>query len=357
MEASEQPQIVEAFLLVEQPRQRLGYWTKALAALDTPDAPPVYSIIAYYDPTSDQALLDVQYEAASANMKFVVEVALLAEVGMVQPAELSEGERVRFLAERLPRCTIRVTSQRSPAAALIEVVRRIKDIRQSKLVTQPPPIPQAALARSVNPRGDTDDPVMLVQAKGTRDNLERLPDELGDGPEAPPPPRRESAQEILKRDDRHRTVPMPFELSQKLIGESSQLMDLRQLKPPPRTEVTPPPVMRTERASMPQLPLPAPAPTEPNPIVRPDAKIADAPTNVREKTPQPSSRRNEKATVREKTPPPSRTIDPAQRLLTDVDPLPPTPPTPRMPSTRMPSPRLRHEGHADPYLPPSPGAP
>src|SRR5262245_55525945 len=193
MDAVEHGQIVDAFLLIEQPRQRLGHWTKSLAALDGPRAPTPLAIIAYYDPTCDQALLDLQYAGDSANMKFVVEIALLAEVGMVQPAELSEGERVRFLAERLTRSTIRVTSQSTTAGALTELVRKIKDVRAHKVVTVPPPIPQAAFARSMQPRGDTQDPVMLVNAKGTRDDLERLPnplpDPLGDGPEPPPPPR------------------------------------------------------------------------------------------------------------------------------------------------------------------------
>ena len=45
MASTEQPHIVEAFLLIEQPRQRIGHWTKALAALDEPNAPPVMAII------------------------------------------------------------------------------------------------------------------------------------------------------------------------------------------------------------------------------------------------------------------------------------------------------------------------
>src|SRR5688572_14379325 len=141
METTERTLIVEAFLLIEQPRQRLGHWTKALAPLDDDDAPPIRTIVAYYDPSSDQALLDLQYEVATANMKYVVDVALLAEVGMVQPAVLSEGERVRFLADRLARCTIRVTGQRSVAAALTELVRKIRDTRVSapRVPTHPPP--------------------------------------------------------------------------------------------------------------------------------------------------------------------------------------------------------------------------
>ena len=91
--------LVEAFLVIEQPRQRLGHWTQALAALDSPMAPPLASIVAYYDPGNDQALLCLRYDSMAlgpTRLEFVVEVALLSEVGMIQPAELSDFERRRF---------------------------------------------------------------------------------------------------------------------------------------------------------------------------------------------------------------------------------------------------------------------
>jgi hypothetical protein len=336
MQPSEIPQTVEAFLLIEQPRQRLGHWTRALAALDGPDAPPIAAIIAYYDPTSDQALLDLQYEASTANMAFVTEVAVLAEVGMVQPAVLSEGERVRFLADRLTRCTIRVISERTATAALFEVVRKIRDGRAHKVVTQPPPIPQAALARSIAPRGDTDDPVMLVGAKGTRDNLERLPDD-----EQAETPRRETTVEErpaaeLARADRHRTVPMPIELAQRLIGESSQMMDLRTLPPPPpRSEPLP-------------LPLPPPDARTPTPTLRDQA---------------PAPSRHEKKTVKQKTPPPKlRELATPAHLRAEARHETPSPrerqPSPRLRDEarhRTPSPRMRTEGQkTDPFVPANP---
>jgi hypothetical protein len=353
MQPIEHPQTVEAFLLIEQPRQRLGHWTRALSALDSPDAPPIASIVAYYDPTSDQALLDLHYDAASANMKFVLDVALLAEVGMVQPAELSEGERVRFLAERLTRCTIRLTSQRSATAALFELVKKIRDGRASnKAGTQPPPIPQAALARSIAPRGDTEDPVMLVGAKGTRDNLERLPDEPTD--EVAPPPRRDTAParpaaQILASPDRHRTVPMPLDLAQRLIGESSQMMDLRTLPPPPPPRSEP-------------LPLPLPPPDLRTPMPQLTREPTPTPT-LRDNTPAPS--RNEKKTVKQKTPPPKlREQPPSARLREDARHHTPSPrgreltPPPRLRDEarhRTPSPRMRTEAQkTDPYVPANP---
>ncbi|HEX7704566.1 MAG TPA: hypothetical protein VF403_27690, partial [Kofleriaceae bacterium] len=92
--------LVEAYLLIEQPRLRLSHWTQMLAALDSPAAPPLASVVALYDPTTDQAILNLRYDELALGpnkLEFVVEVALLAEVGMIQPGELSDGERRRFL--------------------------------------------------------------------------------------------------------------------------------------------------------------------------------------------------------------------------------------------------------------------
>ena len=167
--------LVEAYLLIEQPRQRLGHWTQALAALDSSLAPPLASVVALYDPTTDQAVLNLRYDELALGpqkLEFVIEVALLAEVGMIQPAELSEGERRRFLTERLARCTLQIQSQRSAIGALTELVRRLRDQRNG---SRPPPFKH---------RGDTSDPVPLISAKGTRDDipqLERRPKTNPDG--------------------------------------------------------------------------------------------------------------------------------------------------------------------------------
>ena len=171
-------QLVEAYLLIEQPRQRLGHWCQALAALDSPMAPPLAAVTALYDPTSDQALLALKYDELALGeqrLSFVVEVALLAEVGMIQPDELSQAERRRFLTERITRCALQVSTQRSVIAALSELVKRIKEQRTAKP------------ARSIAPRGDTADPVLLVAAKGTRDNLQS-PTVVENAPAVKPPP-------------------------------------------------------------------------------------------------------------------------------------------------------------------------
>src|SRR5882724_5592348 len=120
---------IEVFLLIEQPRQRLGHWSQALAALDSPSAPPLGAIHAYYDATCDQALVELSYDPIALGeqkLAFVIEVALLAEVGMVQPHELGEMDRMRFLGDRLARCKLSVTYQRSVVGGLVELVRRIK---------------------------------------------------------------------------------------------------------------------------------------------------------------------------------------------------------------------------------------
>ena len=167
--------LVEAYLLIEQPRQRFGHWCHALGALDSPAAPPLASVVALYDPTTDQAVLNLRYDELALGprkLEFVVEVALLAEVGMIQPAELSDGERRRFLTERLTRCTVQIQTQRSAIGALSELVRRLRDQRTG---SRPPPFKE---------RGDTNDPVPLISAKGTRDDipqLERRPKTNPDG--------------------------------------------------------------------------------------------------------------------------------------------------------------------------------
>jgi hypothetical protein len=326
---------VEAFLLIEQPRQRIGHWTKALAALDGPCAPPVEAVIAYYDPTCDQALIDLQYAPAKANMKFVCEIALLAEVGIVQPTELSEGERVRFLADRLTRCTIRITSHRTAVGALAELVRRIKEVRASKHSSQPPPIPEKALARSVSPRGDTQDPVMLVHAKGTRDNLEPFPD---DGPEPPPPPRRDTTEadpvtppwdpaQTLASEERHRTVPMPLEMAERLIGESSGLLNLGSMpKPPARGSDSQLPGISTvdTRRKTRQVPAMDPGRRTPGPNRNnaPTAKV----------DPQPQLRNSvptQKLDAQGSSPTPTPTPTPRREALTE--PYLPTPGQPQLP--------------------------
>lgn len=167
--------LVEVFLLVEQPRQRLSHWSQALAALDDPAAPVLAGVDAYYDPASNQAIFRLRYDEQTLGpdrLSYVVEVALLAEIGMIQPAELSEGDRRRFVGDRLAACTVHVADQRKVVGALVELVRRV---RGQKSPTSPPaleatllPRARPAIAPKVRARVETGESLLVVTAKGTR---------------------------------------------------------------------------------------------------------------------------------------------------------------------------------------------
>ncbi|MFT3693944.1 MAG: PilZ domain-containing protein [Kofleriaceae bacterium] len=222
--------LVEAYLLVDQPRQRLGHWTQALAALDSPEAPPLASVVALYDPTTDHAILNLRYDELAlgpAKLEFVVEVALLAEIGMIQPAELSEGERRRFLTERLARCTIQVSTQRSANAALTELVKKLRTQRTSK-----PPINVA--------RGDTSDPIPLITAKGTRDNLRQITRE--EAARVTPFPRPSSPHKhVVSRSSRAETVAFEDEFNEPDETKPAPYVQLaRAASPKIQIEIEPP---------------------------------------------------------------------------------------------------------------------
>jgi hypothetical protein len=199
MQTTETSQRIEAFLLVEQPRQRLGHWINALAALDSPFAPTLAAVIAYYDQSTDQGLLNLQYSRDvldETGRQYLMNVAILAEVGMVQPAELSEGERVRFLSSRLSRCTIRVTSAQTAVGALTELVKRIKSERAPQAAKPPPP---------------------PVSARGTRDNLAKLANEASAALNAPG-----VSRDLVPRTNRHATARMPDDVATEL---SAKMLD------------------------------------------------------------------------------------------------------------------------------------
>lgn len=164
--------LIEAFLVIDQPRQRLSHWCTALSALDAPTAPPFATVIAYYDPTSDEALVGLRYDplaVGDAGLAFLIDIALLAEIGMIQPHELSEGDRRRFVAERLARCTVQVGEQRHVSSALTELVRRVREQRAN---VRPGAASSPPLSKPHSfPRGDTSDPYLLVKAKGTRNDV------------------------------------------------------------------------------------------------------------------------------------------------------------------------------------------
>lgn len=207
--------LVEAFLIVDQPRQRLGHWSHALSPLDDQAAPPLANVRAYWDPTTDQALINLVYDPfalGNDRLHYVVEIALLAELGMIQPAELSRGDRRRFLEERLARCSLRVDNQRNVVGALVELVKLIRELKS----------PSGRMVAS--PRGDTEDPVMLVTAKGTRDNLPRsdlpMPPPMRRRTEGSPPPTR-ITHNVVRNHHRAPTVQMPADEMERRASESA----------------------------------------------------------------------------------------------------------------------------------------
>lgn len=174
--------LVEVFLLVEQPRQRLSHWSQALAPLDGVEAPPVATVDVYYDPTSNQAIFGLRYDQLALGadgLKFLVEVALLAEIGMIQPAELSEADRGRFVGQRLARCTMHVGDQRKIVGALVELVRRVRSQQQKSATTRPMLAAMPSASRSLPavtpPAGDRGDvmnsmdPIMMLGRSAARD--------------------------------------------------------------------------------------------------------------------------------------------------------------------------------------------
>ena len=178
--------LVETFLLIDQPRQRLGHWQQALAPLDSSHAPPLANVCAYYDPTADNAVLHLRYDALALGedkLAYIVEVALLAEIGMVQPAELSDADRKRFIHDRISRCTLQLDNQRAVVGALVELVRIVRDSKTTQMAAI------AAIAAIPLKRAKTAPPVPT--ARGTRDLIAKQA--LRDL-EPPPPPRRDRAE-------------------------------------------------------------------------------------------------------------------------------------------------------------------
>src|SRR6185295_7247488 len=212
------PPLIEVFLLVEQPRQRLSHWSRALAPLDGPGAPPMATVDAYYDATSNQALFGLRYDNAALGperLSLLVEVTRLAEIGMIQPAELSEGDRRRFVSERLAKCTVHVADQRKVVSALVELVRRVRAMKPTTnpitpITIEMPPRPRPRIAIPTPPSGDASAPEFIdapaprplgepspVLAKGTRN---------GDPGEPPRPSRAPSRGSV------HPSRPPPAEL-------------------------------------------------------------------------------------------------------------------------------------------------
>ena len=122
-------------------------------------------------------------------------------------AELSEGERARFLAERLAtlhRFTSRMT--KSNRGLRPELVRKIKASRSPAV---PPPIPPAR-PQLVLPRGDTRrSSHARGNREGHRDDLEKVAKPIIE--QLNPPT--QSSRHVISRRDRSPTAEMPPQVS------------------------------------------------------------------------------------------------------------------------------------------------
>ncbi|HWO24965.1 MAG TPA: PilZ domain-containing protein [Kofleriaceae bacterium] len=151
------PPIVLAYLVLDQPRQRLAHWTAALAALDDQAAPPLATVDGHYDPTQDEVLLGVSYDELALGkerLSYVIDVALRTGFGMIQPSELSDADRRRFFTDRLARCTVSVAHQRTVVGALTELVRRVRvrEAQRSSSLAAPRVSPPSLRVASAAPR-------------------------------------------------------------------------------------------------------------------------------------------------------------------------------------------------------------
>lgn len=171
--------LVEVFLLVEQPRQRLSHWSLALSPFDDPGAPAIVTVDAHFDPTTNQAIFTVRYAEAAFDadaLKRITDIATFVEITVIPPHELSDAERRRFVTERLARCTERVTEQRKIVAALIELVRRVRGQRAQ---TTPPPMSEGP-SPAVTARGTRREPIS-PRALGTREQVPQAVRNLAHG--------------------------------------------------------------------------------------------------------------------------------------------------------------------------------
>jgi hypothetical protein len=157
---------VEVFLLVEQPRQRVSHWTRALAPLDEDRTPPPDSVDAFYELPTNLAIFRLRYDEAALGperLSRILEVTVLAEVSVIHPADLSNADRRRLVTERLASCAVHVGDHHKVVSALVELVRRVRGHKP----TTSPPATQARARAPGPPRAAASDP-LLVGVRGTR---------------------------------------------------------------------------------------------------------------------------------------------------------------------------------------------
>ena len=223
---------VEVFLLVEQPRQRVSHWTRALAPLDEDRTPAPERVDVYYELPTNLAIFRLRYDEAALgpdHLRRVLEVAVLAEISIIHPADLSEGDRRRLVGDRLASCAVHVGDHHKVVGALVELVRRVRGHKPSSSPPVNKPRPRESVQPSRPPRQATaaSDPLM-IDVRGTR------PDSLG------APAAMRGARELARGTVGEAAVPQfvhDGSTSDPVTTPAHQLVQLREDPPRPSPNV------------------------------------------------------------------------------------------------------------------------
>jgi hypothetical protein len=127
--------VLEVFLILDQPLQRLSHWVTALARLSAPDVAPYNQVELFYEVSSERAyvrLLYDQRQVGKDKLQFLIDCAELAEIRMLEPSTWPLAERTRFVNDRIARCEVSVTDRRTIAATLAELMKRARVQRTMK---------------------------------------------------------------------------------------------------------------------------------------------------------------------------------------------------------------------------------
>lgn len=117
------------YLVLDQPRQRLSHWVSALAPLADPGAPQPLRVDGYYLAGEDRALLGLWFlDGDTEAATLVAQVARLAEIAMIDPAQLAEPDR-RALLEKLQSSEVAIEQAASVPEVLTDLVRRGRELR------------------------------------------------------------------------------------------------------------------------------------------------------------------------------------------------------------------------------------
>ena len=138
--------LVEVFLILDRAKQCLPHWVTALARLSAPDIPPYVTVQAHYEAAVDRAYLRLAYDLRQLGrdrLRFVSQVAELAEIKLIEPAAWPVAERTRFMNDRIAGCQVAVIDRRTISDTLTELARRARAVRALATPTAAPlpPVP------------------------------------------------------------------------------------------------------------------------------------------------------------------------------------------------------------------------